>query len=193
VEVDKSSTDSTHLTVDIPEEALRFFERSLATVDTTNGWIANVQENLRLRYAALLARSLPRDRPPSERQRRHLELLAGDFHGALGIAAGLIGHKDGYSLGAVGAALDRARELMPADAARSHQAHFFYLRGIVRTDIKDRAGAVRDYETAVSLSPVPGSPAIAPLEALYREAGDERALRALQERLERAKPKALGQ
>jgi hypothetical protein len=193
VEVDKSSADPKHLTVDIPEEALRFFERSLARIDSTNDWIANVQGNLRLRYAALLARSLPRGHPPTERQRRHLELLSEDFHGALGIAAGMIGRKDGYSLGAVGAMLDRARELMPSDAAKSHQAHFFYLRGIVRADTKDRAGAVRDFETAVALSPLPGSPSIARLEELYREAGDERALRAIQERFKRVKSNAPAQ
>ena len=193
VEVDKSSTDPTQVTVDVPEEALRFFERSLAKVDSTNDWIATVQRELRRRYAGLLARSLPRDRAPSERQRRHLELLSQDFHGALGLAEGLVAHKAGYSVGAVGAVLDRARELMPSDAPKSHQSYFFYLRGIVRTDLKDRAGAIRDLETAVSLSPVPGNPAVGRLEALYREAGDEQGLRAIQERMKRVKPRALGQ
>ena len=79
IEVDKSSTDPLQVTVDIPDEAVRFFEESIAGEEDPNAWVAFFQGELRRRYALLLARSLQRDRPPDERTRRHLDLLAKDF------------------------------------------------------------------------------------------------------------------
>src|SRR5437016_1721009 len=85
IEVDKSSADPRKVTVEIPEEAIRFFEESVVQVNEPNAWISNFQGELRRRYATLLAQSLPRGRAPDERSRRHLELLAKDYYGALGI------------------------------------------------------------------------------------------------------------
>ncbi|TMI45565.1 MAG: DUF2723 domain-containing protein [Betaproteobacteria bacterium] len=42
VEVDKSSTDPQQVTVDIPEEAVRFFEESILGVGDTNAWVASM-------------------------------------------------------------------------------------------------------------------------------------------------------
>ena len=187
-QVDKSSTDPQQVSVDIPEDAVRFFEESVVGARDANAWVAFFQADLRRRYAMLLARSLPRGQTPAARERRHLELLAEDFHGALGIAEGLMVHKDGYSAGAARRFLDKARELMPSDAGKEHTARWFYLRGSLRADLQDLAGAIRDFETAFSVWPTPTNMAIKPLQDLYRKAGDTRALQAFDERVERLRP-----
>jgi hypothetical protein len=188
VQVDKSSTDPATVTIDIPEEAVRFFEEDIARANTTNAWIGYFQNELRRRYASLLARSLPRDQVPDARARRHLDLLAQDFHGAMGMAEGLLVHKDGYSVGAVARLLEKVIELMPSDAPKAHQSHFFQLRGKVRADLRDTAGAIQDFETAFAIWPTPANPAIPPLEDMYRRSGNTAALNALQERVKRLKP-----
>jgi hypothetical protein len=187
IEVDKSSADRDKLTVDIPDEALQFFEESIAGVRDPNAWIAYFQGELRRRYAMLLARSLPRERPPDARSLRHLDLLTKDFYGALGIAEGLMVNKQGYSVGAVASFLDRARDMMPSDTPKSHQSRFFYLRGAVRADMRDTAGSIQDFETAMSIWPAPGNTAFNALEDLYGRTGDKAALEALQERVKRIK------
>jgi hypothetical protein len=96
-------------------------------------------------------------------------------------------NKEGYSVGAVASFLDRARDIMPADIPKSHQSRFFYLRGAVRADLRDIAGAVQDFETALSIWPTPDNMAIKTLEDLYRQTGNERALQAMRERVSRFK------
>jgi tetratricopeptide (TPR) repeat protein len=188
VEVDKSSTDFSQITVDIPEEAMRFFEESVAQARPDNAWIAYFQSELRRRYGILIGQSLARGQPPSdERGRRHLELLGRDFYGALGVAEGLLSNKAGFSDGAVAAYLDRARELLPSDAPKQHLAGFFQLRGVLRANTQDRPGAIRDLETAYSLWPTPENGALQTLELLYRDAGDQSALQDLQNRVARHK------
>jgi 4-amino-4-deoxy-L-arabinose transferase-like glycosyltransferase len=186
-EVDKSSTDPHKFTVDIPEEAVRFFEESVLAARDPNAWVAFFQAELRRRYATLLASALPREGSPPPRERRHLELLAQDFHGALGIAEGLMLHKDGYAAGAVARFLDKARELMPSDAGKEHMARFFYLRGSLRADLQDPAGAIRDFENALFVWPNAANMAIGPLEELHRRHSDPGVLQALQTRLEQLK------
>jgi hypothetical protein len=183
-EVDKSSTDPQQVTIDIPEEAVRFFEESVLETRDKNAWVAFFQSELRRRYAVLLARSMSRG-DLSPRERRHFELLAQDFHGALGIAEGLMLRKDGYAAGAAIRFLDKARDLMPSDAGKEHLARFFYLRAALRADLQDQAGAVRDFETAFGVWPTPANMAIKPLEDLYSRSGDALALQALRERVER--------
>ena len=187
IEVDKSSADPQKVTVDIPEEAIRFFEESVARVDEPNAWIAGFQAELRRRYAILLAQSLPRAGPPDERSRHHLDLLAKDFSGALGIAEGMILNKEGYSVGVVAGVLDRARDLMPSDASKGQVSIFFSLRATVRADQNDTSGAIRDFETALSVWPSPTNGAIKALEDLYHKTGDEKALGDLQGRVKRLK------
>jgi hypothetical protein len=183
IQVDKSSTDPKQVTVDIPDEAVRFFEESIASVDEPNAWIAYFQGELRRRYGILLARSLPRDRQPDERTRRHLDMLSKDFSGALGIAEGMMLHEEGYSVGAVGGLLDAARDAMPADAPKSHVSRFFYMRGVVRANMGDASGAIQDLETAVSVWPRDENTAVEQLENLYRQTGDTAALKALPDRV----------
>ena len=187
IEVDKSSTDPDKVTIDIPEEAARFFEESIAGVDHANAWIASFQGELRRRYAMALARSLPRKGPIDARTRRHLDLLGEDFFGVLGIAEGMMLNPQGYSVGSVANFLDRIRDMMPSDAPKAHWARFFYLRGAVRANQQDTAGAIRDFETALSVWPAPGNMVAKPLEDLYRQTGDFAALEALQERVKRFK------
>jgi hypothetical protein len=187
IEVDKSSTDPLQVTVDIPDEAVRFFEESIAGERDPNAWVAYFQGELRRRYALLLARSLQRDRPPDERTRRHLDLLAKDFQGALGIAEGMVLNKEGYSVGVVASLLESAGRAMPSDTGKSHVSRFFYLRGVVRANMGDRLGATQDLETAVAVWPREDNTAIGQLEDLYREAGDEAGLKALQGRIKRSK------
>jgi hypothetical protein len=186
VEVDKSSRDPEGVTIEIPEEAVRFFEQSvLEDTDEANAWVAMQQGELRRQYALLLAQRLPRGQPPDERSRRHLVALSESFYGALGIAEGLMANRGGYSAGAVGDVLMRARDLMPSDVRKVHRSRYFLLRARLRLDLGDRAGAIQDFETAVALWPAPENRAIKPLEELYRELGDERALKAVQARVKR--------
>jgi len=187
IEVDKSSTDPLQVTVDIPDQAVRFFEEFIAGEEDPNAWIAFFQGELRRRYGLLLARSLQRDRPPDDRTRRHLDLLAKDFQGALGIAEGMVLNKEGYSVGAVASLLDAARAAMPSDTSKSHVSRFFYLRGAVRANMGDRAGATQDLETAVAVWPREDNKAIEQLEDLYRQAGNTAGLKDLQGRIKRTK------
>jgi hypothetical protein len=182
-EFDKTSDDPKAVTVDIPEEAVQFFEQSVARTNNANAWVAFIQGELRRRYGLLLARSLPKGAPPDERTRRQLELLSQDFYGAIGIAEGLMMNKGGYSTGAVSIALDKARQLMPSDIPKEHLSRFFYIRGALRANVGDRAGGIGDLETALSIWRRPINPAIKPLEDLYREAGDFAAVNALQDRV----------
>ena len=168
IEVDKSSANRTQLAVDVPEEALRFFEESVASQSDSNGWIAFLQGELRRRYATLLARSIAPGAPMPARTSRHLEVLSKDFYGALGIAEGLIENGSGYSGGAVAALLERARDTMPSDTPKLHLSQFFRLRGLLRADLGDREGGLRDLNTAVTVWPVADNPARRPLEDLAR-------------------------
>ncbi len=187
VEVDKSSTDGQRITVDIPEEAVRFFEESILGVNDASAWVAFFQGQLRGHYAKLLARSLQRGQPPDERTRRDLDILANNFYGALGIAEGLMANKDSYSAGLVGSFLDRAGQTMPADVPKDQLSSFFYIRGVLRTHLRDNAGAARDLESAVSVWPVPGNPAFKALQDHYRGTGDEGAANAVEERMKQLK------
>src|SRR5439155_1343121 len=63
-EVDKSSRDPKKVTIDIPEEAVRFFEESVASVKEPNAWVAFHQDELRRRYGVLLGERLPRGGEP---------------------------------------------------------------------------------------------------------------------------------
>ena len=183
VEVDKSSTDHDQITVDIPQESRQFFEHWVLGLDDANAWVAFIQGELRRHYAMLLARSLSRGRPADERTRRDLDLLAKDFYGALGIAEGLLANKEGYSAGVVGGFLDKAREAMPSDVPKENLSRFFYIRGVLRANLRDNPGAARDLETAVAVWPAPGNAAFKQLEDQYRRTGDERAAHAIEERV----------
>ncbi len=187
VEVDKSSTDSERVAVDIPKEAARFFEESILGTRDANAWVAFIQGELRRHYAMLIARMLSRGHPPDERTRRDLDLLAKDFYGALGIAEGLLANKEGYAAGVVEGFLEKARDAMPSDVPKENLSRFFYIRGVLRANVRDSAGAVRDLETAVSVWPSPGNPAFKELQNQYRGAGDEKALSAVEERVRQLK------
>jgi hypothetical protein len=186
--VDKASRDPAKITVDIPEEAIRFFEERILVAHDSNAWIAYHQNELRRRYAHLLARGLHVGAPLDERSQRHLAALSEDYHGALGLAEGLMANPEGYAPGVVYAYLDRARALMPLDALQSEQAKFFYLRGLLRHDHKDTRGALEDLRLALELWPHRDNPAVAPLKDLHREAQDRAALEALLARVTRARP-----
>jgi 4-amino-4-deoxy-L-arabinose transferase-like glycosyltransferase len=187
VQVDKSSTDPARVTVDIPEEAQRFFEESLATVQDGNAWAAFFQGELRRRYGILLGQSLPRGRSPDARAQRHLELLSKDYYGALGLAEGLLANREGYPPAVVSGLLETVRSQMPSDATKFHLSRFFYLRGLMRIGLNDRAGAIADLDTALSAWPVADNPALKPLGDLYTAANDTRALDAMQDRIRRRK------
>jgi hypothetical protein len=187
VEVDKSSSDAKRITVDIPEEATQFFEQSVLGVHDVNAWVAFIQDELRRHYAMLVARSLQRGQPPDERTRHDLDLLGKDFYGALGIAEGLMQNPQSYPAGVVGGFLEKAREAMPSNVPKEHLSRFFYIRGVLRDNLRDTAGAGRDLETAVSVWPGPANPAFQELQAHYRRNGDEAASRAVEERVKQLK------
>jgi hypothetical protein len=187
VEVDKSSTDSQQVAIDIPEEAARFFEQSILGARDVNAWVAFVQGELRRHYAMLLARGLSRSHSPDERSAQQVDLLAKDFYGALGLAEGLLANKEGYAAGVVGGFLEKASDAMPADVPKENLSRFFYIRGVLRANVHDGAGAVRDLETAVSVWPSPGNSAFKELENQYRIAGDEKAASAVEQRVSQLK------
>jgi len=188
LEVDRSSTDPKQVTYDVPEEALRFFEQSVAADGESNAWAAYFKGELRTRYAAILGRSLPRGKPPDERIGRHLALLEKDFYGALGLAEGLLGNRDGMaSAGAIATLLETARREMPADTPKHHVSRYFYLRGLLRVGLNDRPAAIGDLNVALDTWPVPQNPALEVLTKLHSEAGDQRAVDALQKRVRRRK------
>ena len=185
--VDKSSNDKNHVTVDIPPELVRFFEDSILNVHDPNAWIAIHQDNLRHQYAVLLGRGLRHGKALDARTQRDVAALTNDFYGATGLAEGLLADEHGYNVGEVNALLTRMRELMPPDVTKSYLARFFVIRAVLRTNVGDKRGAIDDFKTAVSVWPSPENRAVAALEDLYREAGDERALKALREQMERRK------
>jgi predicted membrane-bound dolichyl-phosphate-mannose-protein mannosyltransferase len=167
-QVDRSSRDPYQATIEIPEQAVRFFEQSILDLQERNAWIAYHQDELRRRYAMLLGQRVKRGAPLGERDARHLEALSRDFFGAMGLAEGLLANRAGYSAGAVIQMLDQVRDLMPSDATKPHRSKFFFLRGLVRLDLGDRAGARGDFETALAVWPSRENPALQPLEDLWR-------------------------
>lgn len=183
VAVDRSSGDPDRVTIDVPEDLVRFFEDSLIAEPETNAWAAFVQGELRRNYGRLLAESLPRAQRPDPRAGRHLEALSRDFFGALGVVEGLLANKQGYSAEQAVRFLDNAWQLMPPDAAKNHRARFFELRGYLRLGQGDERGAVDDLETAISIWPLKSNGAVSALTDLYTKAGDENAVKAMQARL----------
>ncbi len=165
-EVDKSSRDRSKITVDIPEAAMPFLEETILVRNERNAWVAFHKDELRRRYASLLARRLPRGQPLDARTQRHLELLLQDPFGSLGIAEGLMANPQGYVPAQVADALSRVAQLMPSDATKAHRMRFFYLRGALRLDQGDREGAIGDFETALHIWPSPDNPATRPLRDL---------------------------
>ncbi|MGA8006895.1 MAG: DUF2723 domain-containing protein [Burkholderiales bacterium] len=185
IEVDKSSRDPRQYTVDIPAEMRKFFEQSILHTHDRNGWIAFQQDELRRRYAELLGRSLQPGQQLDARTKGDLEALTQDYFGALGLAQGMLLNPHGYKTGEVGALLEQAQKLTPPDVPKAYLSKYFAFRGILRANLNDRRGAIEDFETALSIWPLPDNPALGPLEAIYREAGDEKALNALRERIRR--------
>jgi hypothetical protein len=182
-EMDKSSTDPQKVTVDITPAARQFFDDSILQTESSNAWVAFIQGELRRRYAVSLARSLRREVPLDDRTRRELDLLGHNFYGALGLAEGQMLNPQGYSAGAVAASLEQARQLMQLDVPKEFLSRFFYIRGALRANVGERAGAIEDMETAISVWRRLTNPAIKPLEDLYREAGNQAAVDALHARV----------
>lgn len=170
IEVDKSSRDPKKITIDIPQEAERFFDTSIARPHEENAWVAYYQNELRRRYALLFARQLPQAGQLDERTRKHLRLLLDDPFGALGIAEGLMSASHGYSPAQVADALERAGRLMPSDATKAHRSRYFYLRGAFRFDQGDKSGALADFQTSMQLWPSPDNPSRGPLNDLLAPA-----------------------
>ena len=184
-EIDKSSSDKTRVTVEIPEEMVRFFEESVANVSEDNAWVAYLQGEYRRMYAGLITSNLSRHAAPDERTRHHIEALSHDFYGALGLAEGLLANKHGYSVSQALAYLEAARDAMPSDGGKQHKARLFELRAYLRLEREDRAGAVQDLEMATRLWPVTANPAMAVLDKLYAEAKDQGARQAMWARIKR--------
>src|SRR4051812_8651098 len=159
MEVDKSTRDQAKGSIDIPEEAVRFFEESVASVREPNAWVAFHQDEMRRRYGVLLGQRLPRRSAPDARMRKHFEILSENYFGALGLAEGMMANKDGYAAADVNGMLERAAALMPADANKAHKARYFYVRGALRLDVGDKQGALRDFQTSLEVWPSAENPA----------------------------------
>ena len=72
-EIDRTARDPAQVRVDVPEEAVAFFEQEvLVDRRPQNAWVAYHQGELRYRYATLLARRLAPGDGGDERTRGHL-------------------------------------------------------------------------------------------------------------------------
>ncbi|HEV7476122.1 MAG TPA: DUF2723 domain-containing protein [Burkholderiales bacterium] len=172
VEVDRAARDPSRLTVEIPEEATVFFEQEVLHDSAPhNAWVAYHRNELRFRYALLLARKLVPGQAADERSRRHLAVLENDRYGALGLAEGMMGNPAGYSPAAVAGLLERVRELMPSDELKMHRAKYFYVRAALRLGLGERAGAMGDLETAISVWPARANPAFKALDNVRAAGG----------------------
>jgi hypothetical protein len=167
----------------------KFFEQSILHTHDSNAWIAFHQDELRRRYAELLGRSLRRSQPLDARTKSDLQALTQDYFGALGLAQGMLLNPHGYTPGEVVALLGQAQKLTPPDVPKAYLSKYFAIRGILRANLNDRRGAIEDLETALSVWPSPKNLAVRSLEEIYQDAGDERALRDLRERVKRLKHK----
>ncbi len=170
-ELDRAARDPSQVTIDIPEEAIAFFEREvLVDRSPQNVWVAFHQGELRRHYARLLARQLVPGQAAGERNLRHLAILEKDFYGALGLAEGMMA-KAGYSAPAVGSLLERVRELMPSDAKKEQRSKYFYLRAALRLGLGERAGALADLETSIAVWPAQSNPAFKALQNVRAAGG----------------------
>jgi hypothetical protein len=149
---------------EITPQALDFLDRSLLAGNERDPWTRLAQQTLRGRFAAVLAASIDPARPPDAHMHRRLGALAEDYVGALGLAEGLL------SVNAaprdVARALEQAAAQMPGAAPKDRRARFFELRAYLRLNQGDRAGAVRDLETALAVWPSPKNRASVPLADL---------------------------
>jgi transmembrane protein TMEM260 (protein O-mannosyltransferase) len=184
-EVDKSSPDKSRVTVDIPEEMVRFFEESVLNVAEDNAWVAYLQGEYRRMYAGLMVSNLARGAVPDERTQRDIEALSHDFYGALGLVEGLLANKRGYSVTQALRYLEAARDVMPSDTGKQHKARIFELGAYLRLERGDRAGALKDLEMSTKLWPVTDNPATAVLDKLYAEARDQPSRQAMWARIKR--------
>jgi len=188
VEIDKTAPADA-ISVDVPDAALPFFEESVLMESESNAWVAYQQDELRRRFAVVLGQRLRRGQPLDPRESKYLAILSRNFYGALGLAEGLMKSKEQYAAGPVIDALDRARDLMPADLNKAYQSRFFYLRGVLRLDLGDRRGATQDLETSFSIWPVADNPVLTPLRETYAASGDGKALQELEARVRTIKKK----
>jgi hypothetical protein len=172
-EIDKSVPYADRVAIDIPEVAVRFFEESIASTHEPNAWVAYHQDELRRRYAVLLGQRMPHGEAPDARTSAHLAVLSRDFYGALGLAEGLMANNQRYSAGTVADLLGRAARVMPPDATKAHKARFLYLRGALRLDLGDKAGATSDFEAALEIWPSAENLAAKPLKDLLRSQRNE--------------------
>jgi Protein of unknown function (DUF2723) len=170
---------------DLPEPFVRFFEEAVLGQHDTSQWTASLQGELRRKYARLLAGSMVPGKPLDARADKHMEWLANDFYGALGLVEGLLGNPKGYTPPQAMGYLGRVRQLMRFDASKTHQARYFELRGHIRLGQGDRAGALEDLRTSVALWPVNDNTAVATLGDQYAAAGDRAAQEALKASLKR--------
>jgi hypothetical protein len=66
---------------------------------------------------------------------------------------------------------------------KEHLSRFFYIRGVLRDNVRDAPGAAADLEVAVSVWPSPDNPAFQALQQHYRRSGSDSAADALEQRM----------
>jgi hypothetical protein len=181
--VEPAYWDSRAYWIDVPAEIVRFFEEGVLSEPLGDPWKAFLLGEMRRRFARLLAESLPRDKPPDEGARRLLFFVERDFHGSLGFVEGLMQDRKTYSVPLATHFLQQAGKLVPADASKQLRARYFELRGHLRLGQREPAGALADYETALSLWPVKQNGAAQALEELYRKMGNAAAAQMVRARL----------
>jgi len=151
--IDKSAPDGDAVTVDLPEESLRFLDESLLARNEHDPWSRMVQSSLRERFGGVLAMGLDPAHAPDAATAKALGGLSTDFAGALGIAEGLLANKRGYSIRQVAGYLEKARDSMPGDVAKDRRARFFELRAYLRLEQGEARRALEDLETSIAIWP----------------------------------------
>ena len=156
--------------LDLPPQAVHFFQESVLGPYARDPWTRLAQEKLRERIGGALAMHFDRTRPPDAATTATFRALAEDYFGALGVAEGLLANRGGYAPREVAGYLERARELMPGDVAKDRRALFFELRGYLRLGQGDLHGAAGDLQAAVAIWPSPANRAAASLADLQKGA-----------------------
>jgi len=168
---------------ELPASYLRFLDEALLGRSERNAWAAQVQGELRRRYAFLHARYPEAQHAQGAAGERRRRALEDDFWGLLGLLEGTLA-RGRFSIGEAVALLERLAGQMPAGTPRRYRARWFELRAYLRQARGD-PGARADFERSLALWPVRENTAFATLAEAYRAAGDAPALEALERRVPR--------
>ena len=172
-----ASADKT--AVEVSDTYVRFCAANLQPGSETDPWTVFMQQELRRRCAGLLAMGHAASDPKDSTRVKFLNAVTQDFHGALGIAEGLLASRAGFVPGQVAFYLARALETMPSDGEKSERARVPELLAYLSVERGDVRAAIENLEASIAIWPTASNPAVPALADLYRKGGNTPALDAL--------------